>query len=339
MKLQQRIELLTLLGIYLKKENHAENDVYYKVRQKNAWFSIPFLQYRIDTIVENYLIKDKLQQFAAQYAIPEETKTVKVIGQVLAGNIPLVGIHDLICTFLSGHISQIKLSSKDEVLYHYILNYLKDLEPEIANYFQITERLSNFDAIIATGSNNSGRYFEQYFAKYPNIIRKNRNGLVVITGKESEEEITAIGKDVFTFYGMGCRSISKLFVPENYDFVPILRNWEEHYNEVKDHNKYKNNYDYQLSILLVNRVDHLASENILLLENENMASPISLLHYQKYSNPEEVNKWIEKHQEEIQCVVSKNSVINNALPVGSAQSCTLYDYADHIDTMKFLKSV
>jgi len=242
----------------------------------------------------------------------------------------------LLYILLSGNKAQIKLSSKDDFLSRFIINQLHDIEPQWKNYIHIQDQLKNFDAIIATGSNNTARYFEYYFSKYPNIIRKNRNSVAVLTGNETNEQLKALSKDVFSYFGLGCRNVSKLLVPKSYDFQKLLSVFEAAEPDLKHHHKYKNNYDYQLSLLLINKTPHFASENLLVKEDEQIASPIACLHYQEYDNETFVQNHIEENQAAIQCVISDAQFNIPKVQLGSSQSPTLFDFADNVDVMNFL---
>lgn len=256
---------------------------------------------------------------------------------MLAGNIPLVGFHDLLSVLISGHHVQLKLSSKDSKLIQYLIKHLIWLEPAFEKIIKIKEnKLENFDAVIATGSDNSARYFEYYFGKYPNIIRKNRSSCVILNGNESEEEMEALGEDIFSYFGLGCRNVSKAFVPKGYDLAKILSRWES-YKEIIHHHKYCNNYDYQKSILLVNLIPFLDNGFILLQENEKLVSPISVLFYEYYTDQEDLEIKLNINKEKIQCIVGSNSLAT--VPFGGAQYPEVWDYADNVDTLTFLEKL
>jgi len=215
----------------------------------------------------------------------------------------------------------------------HIINKLKTLEPTLSDRIQVIERLQDFDAVIATGSNNSARYFEQYFSKYPNIIRKNRNGVAVLTGEETDEELFQLGHDVFDYFGLGCRNVSKLFVPKGYDFNPLMAALDKH-KEVIQNNKYKNNFDYNLTLLLLNKVPHFVNDCVMVSEDESLHSRIASLHYQVYENAQEAYEWLEKEEANIQCVVDGKDIA-----FGGSQRPSLTDYADNVDTLKFLSTL
>jgi hypothetical protein len=263
---------------------------------------------------------------------------MRTVAVVMAGNIPAVGFHDLLCVLISGNRLMARLSSNDKQLLPAICDMLVGIEPGFADRFSFTEeQISGFDAVIATGSNNTARYFNYYFGKYPHIIRKNRNGVAVLTGNETEKELKALGEDIFTYFGLGCRNVSKLFIPDGYD-VKILLDALQVFEKAGDHHKYHNNYDYNKSIYLVNGDDHFDNGFLLLKEDASIASPVSVVYFERYSAIGKLNDLINGNLEDIQCVVSTDRKIHGAIPPGTTQHPKLWDYADGVDTMKFLVS-
>ncbi len=249
----------------------------------------------------------------------------------MAGNIPLVGFHDFISCFLSGHRQFIKLSSKDSWLFPIILNFLIKKNPAFADEVRFTTMLRGMDAYIATGSNNSARYFDYYFGKYPSLIRRNRTSIAFLEGDETAEELEKLADDVFLYFGLGCRNVTQIHVPENYDFVPLLQAFGK-YQWMADHHKYKNNFDYRLSLAILNRSYYMTNDCLLLLENESPFSPIAVLHYSFYDNRED---WFPTGENEnLQCIVGRHY-----LPFGNTQQPKLTDYADGADTLKFLEAI
>lgn len=305
-------------------------------KQYNAWFVPANVQKAIKSIAE-MLNKDDLAQWLEQYELNEGPP--KRVGLILAGNIPLVGFHDVLCVLASGNYALIKASSQDTRLIQYVLQLLCAIEPAFAERYSFTERLENFDAVIATGSNNTSRYFEYYFGKVPNIIRKNRNSVAVFNGAESNEQLYALGKDIFDYFGLGCRNVSKLFVPAGYSFNDFFKAIED-YQPVINHHKYSNNYDYNKSIFLVNGEHHLDNGFLLLKEDAKLASPLAVLYYEQYDNLPSIEEQLNNSLEQIQCVVTgiplniKSQVVN----FGETQQPKLWDYADNVDTMAFLSS-
>jgi len=255
----------------------------------------------------------------------------------MAGNIPMVGFNDLLCVLISGNKFVGKLSSDDKFLLPFIAKILIAANSKFSDYIEFTEgQLKNIDAVIATGSNNSSRYFDYYFGKYPNIIRKNRNSIAVLTGNESMNDLRLLGKDVFQYFGLGCRNVSKLFVPKGYKFHTFYESIFDYKNFNKN-NKYGNNYEYNRTVYLMSNHPSLLDNNFLLLkEAPAYTSPIGVLFYEFYSDIHALNERLEKEKEQIQCIVSRSPVIKNKIDFGEAQCPGLADYADGIDTMRFL---
>lgn len=298
----------------------------------NPWFTKKNTLSAVDGILQ-LLESSNFEAWINSYEIKSQDKKV---GLIMAGNIPFVGFHDLLSVVISGNIAMVKLSSKDDYLMRYLINLLTELSPAIAGYVQIVDRLKNIDAVIATGSDNSSRYFDYYFSKFPNIIRKNRSSVAILTGAESNEDYEQLGIDVFQYFGLGCRNVSKLFIHENFDLTKLLASLES-YSDILDHHKYSNNYDYHKSIFLVNREDHLDNGFILLKESEQMVSPISVLFYERYYNDAHLEQLLTENSLKIQCVVGNHP--KATIPFGKAQKPTVFDYADNVDTMDFLTNL
>jgi hypothetical protein len=333
MNLAARLEVFKILGEQLRNMSESELDEwYFRATAHNNWFTRENVIHAVKAIGE-MLQPEKLEQWVEKYDLAEEGS--KKIAVIMAGNIPLVGFHDFLSVLISGNSVVAKLSSQDPYLLKEIVKLLVEISPDFENKIELTqETIAGFDAVIATGSNNSARYFEQYFGKYPNIIRKNRSSLAVLTGNETEEEIQALGKDIFQYYGLGCRNVSKLLVPEAYDFSPFIKALDE-FKWVADHHKWVNNYDYNKSIYLVNNEPHLDSGFFLMKEDEALVSPISVLFYEFYKSTKELEEKLAKREEQIQCVVQKGAKIEP----GQAQQPELWDYADGVDTLEFISSL
>ncbi|MBA2745059.1 MAG: acyl-CoA reductase [Flavisolibacter sp.] len=329
MKAQQRLDLLIQLGKYMSEGSPEWLEVKHRAFLENNWFIPEFIDLSVQNIIKDFLNEEKLGEVMRTYLPAEENAHPRKIGIVMAGNIPLVGFHDLLAVFLTGNIAYIKLSSKDEVLMKHVVNKLIERDENAAAYFNIQTLLKNCDAYIATGSNTSSPYFEYYFNKYPCIIRSNRTSIAVLTGNETERELEALADDVYQYFGLGCRNVSKLFVPEGYHFLPLLEAFRK-YNWLAQHHKFKNNYDYNLAIHLLNHKYYMTNESILLIEDPAVFSPIGQLNYEFYQNVEDVNKLL-VHNNNIQCAVGKNH-----LPFGSAQKPGLCDFADGVDPFAFL---
>ena len=259
----------------------------------------------------------------------------KKIGVIMAGNIPFVGWHDLICVLISGNDFIGKPSSDDTDLTPFLADLLMELEPSLKGRIQFTERLNNIDAVIATGSNNSARYFDYYFGKYPHIIRKNRNAVAILNGFETSEDFKELGNDIFQYFGLGCRNVSKLYVPNDYDFNQFFESIEG-FNSIVNHHKYANNYDYNRTILMMKQVPFLDNGFLIVKEDESLASPISVLNYERYENTDELTEIIHHQKENIQCIASLNGYFPDSISFGTTQQPKLWDYADGVDTIKFL---
>ena len=281
MNLEHRINLLVELGKYAGSNDPAWEAAQLRAFHENGWFYPEFIQLAISRIVTKFLQKEPLTVWAEQYGLPAVNNAPKNIGLIMAGNIPLVGFHDFLCLFISGHRQTIKPSTRDETLIRHLVQQLSTYDAAIPRFVSFAERLNGLDAYIATGSNNSARYFDYYFGKYPHIIRRNRTSVAILNGQETREELESLADDVYQYFGLGCRNVTKLYVPVDYDFTPLLDAFGK-YNYLAGHPKYKNNYDYQLTLLILNKKYYMSNESILLSENPSPFSPISVLHYEYY---------------------------------------------------------
>ena len=305
-----------------------------RARNQNSWFDAPNVTAAVQGVAA-LLAEEPLRHWAARY--PPEPATVRQIGVVMAGNIPLVGFHDALCVLLSGHELLAKLSADDTYLMTWVLHTLAEIEPRFAAAVHLVPRLNAAAAFIATGSDNTARYFDYYFGRKPHLIRRNRSSAAVLTGRETGAELAALGPDIFRYYGLGCRNVSKLFVPAGYDFVPLLDALQVCAG-VLNHHKYQNNYDYNKSILLVNRVPHLDTGFLLLREEAALVSPISVLHHAPYTSEIDLVDQLTDVAGRLQCLVSAGGHFAGSLPFGQAQHPGVNDYADGVDTMGFLGS-
>ena len=297
---------------------------------QNKWFTKDNLSFCIAVWGET-LTKEAITAWLSNYNTPTNTKR---LGLVLAGNVPMVGLHDLLCGLACGYSIQAKRSSNDTVLLPFIVDFLVDTEPSWKDSIQFTDgKLSNFDAVIATGSNNTARYFEYYFKDVPHIIRKTRNGVALLDGTETSDDLAALSTDIVHYFGLGCRSVSHLIVPENYDFNTLFLALYEH-RDIIHHNAYANNYDYNKAVYLMQELDLLDNGFMMLKKDTGLNSPIACVHYSTYATLEEAKNRLNEEAQQIQCVVS--NVLSDALPFGSTQYPKLMDYADHVDTMAFL---
>lgn len=329
MQLQQRIDLMVRLGEYMQNESAELTAIKEKAFVENGWFTNEFVTLAINNIANQFLQKALIEKWVALYNVPAENVQPKNVGIVMAGNIPLVGFHDLLCVFISGNKATVKASSKDQVLIKHIADKLFEWEPETKDLIVFAETLKNCDAYIATGSNNSGRYFEYYFGKYPSIIRKNKTSIAIIDGSESPEQLEKLVDDMQLFFGLGCRNVTKLLVPENYDFIPLLQA-AKRYEHLLDFHKYKHNYDYQLALLIMNNKFYMSGGALIFTENESIFAPVSIVNYAYYQHRDEIIDQLIANPD-IQCIVGRDFT-----SFGYAQSPSLRDYADGIDTMQFL---
>jgi hypothetical protein len=298
--------------------------------QYNGWFSPEF----VDLSLREW--STALQPAHLERWMPHAQATQpQTIALILAGNLPLVGLHDVLSVWVSGHRALVKLSSDDKELFPPLAAVLFYLEPEFNDLLRFSAgQLHDFNAVIATGSNNSARYFEYYFGKYPHIIRKNRTSCAILTGVETPDDLGLLANDLFQYFGLGCRSVTQLWIPEDFDlnrvFAAILP-WDR----LMDNNKYHNNYQYQRAIFMLNRVPFLENGFVLFREHLQMGAPVSVVHYQRYSRMEQVNEYLQQHAEELQCVVGSNQAVG----FGQTQQPSLWDYADGVDTLAFLASL
>ena len=303
--------------------------------QQNSWFTPENLQFACQSWAEA-LQEEKLERWLSSYDIPVDR--AKKVAIIMAGNIPLVGFHDFLSVLISGHKALVKLSSDDKILLPFLANYLQDIEPLWKDTFTFTEeRFTDFDAVIATGSNNSARYFEHYFAKKPHIIRKNRNSVAVLSGKETKEELLGLGNDIFQYFGLGCRSVSKIFIPKGYDFDIFFRAIYP-FRDIINNQKYANNYDYNKAMYLMSLFKLRENGFLMLKEDSSYASPIATLFYEYYDDTNRLKEQLQEDNDKIQCIVA-NGFISTEIAFGKTQQPQLWDYADNVDTVTFLTNL
>lgn len=352
LSLSERINAFEKLGqILLEIGNSGSEEVFDndKVNQLNklvseayyynGWFVESNVRFMLKSIGQSLNLHN-INQWLGQYSLSiQEVKKPKVVGIVMAGNVPLVGFHDFMSVLLSGNKVFAKLSSDDDKLLPLVTEILIDLNSGFEEMINFTsDRLIGIDAIIATGSNNSSRYFDYYFGKYPNIIRKNRNSIAILTGNETDEDLNRLSDDIFMYYGLGCRNVSHLAVPKGYDFHKLLSVLSRDTEVVKNH-KYFNNYEYNKAIYLVNSTPHFDTGNLLLTETNNYSTPVSVVSYEFYNTIPEIQTIIEQNKKQIQCVVSISDEFKDAVLPGNSQNPNLWDYADGINTIEFLISL
>lgn len=336
MTLENRIEAFAELGKQLQKLTPEERQEWAQAAMsRNTWFNEENVSKALDGII---LMLD--ERYLREWLYPYHLKQVtsQKVGVVMAGNIPMVGFHDFLAVLLSGHYLLAKLSSADEPLMKRLADMLVGIEPAFANQFEFVHLLKEADAIIATGSDNTARYFEYYFAKRPHIIRKNRSSVGILTGHEEEDDLQALGEDIFRYYGLGCRNVSKVLVPEGYTFDKFFEA-NAHRTNLLDHHKYQNNYDYNKSILLVNRVPHFDNGFMLVQQSQGLVSPISVLFYDTFSSLTDLRQKLNAIKDKTQVVVSAHGWLEGSIPFGEAQRPMVWDYADGVDTLNFLQKL
>lgn len=351
-RIQSRLIAFSKLGNFLsqfsqfpfqKKEGIEYNDLFFDgfkhqlklAEENNSWFTKENLLFSINNW-SNALTQENLQQWIAKESLGNNN--AKNVAIIMAGNIPLVGFHDFLSVLISGHSVLVKQSSNDKHILPFLAKYLEFVDPELKGQITFTEeKLTNFDAVIATGSNNTARYFEYYFKDKPNIIRKNRNSVAVLKGNETEEELKKLGEDVFRYFGLGCRSVSKLFVPNNYDFDSFFKGmYPQH--EIINTIKYANNYDYNKAVYLMSEFDILENGFLMIKEDESYSSPIASVFYEYYDNTDDLKIKLWEDREKIQCIVA-NNFLENEIAFGQTQHPQLWDYADGINTLDFLSKI
>ena len=330
MNLQARIKGFVTLGQQLSDTNNTQLiEAKSAAYQQNAWFLPEFIDQAIQQIREQFLQQKALEEWTAAYPSLSDNPTHLKVGIVMAGNIPLVGFHDLLSTLIAGHTAVVKRSSKDQVLMDFIIASLIKINQAFETQILVQEQLKNCDAYIATGGNTAGNYFEYYFGKFPHIIRKNKTSIAILDGTETLAELASLADDCMLYYGMGCRNVTQIWVPEGYDFIPFL-NALKKYNYLQDQHKYKHNYDYQLALLMMRKQLYMDSGGVLMSENPSPFAAISQIHYQQYP----LGSIPTFNLDEIQCVVGKNQ-----LPFGSLQKPDLAQYADGVDSLAFLSGL
>ncbi|MFL1011163.1 acyl-CoA reductase [Flavisericum labens] len=352
MQLQERITAFVKLGDFLRqfsndiiqKEDHVEhNDMFFDgfkhqlklAQEHNGWFTPENIRFAMSGWAES-LTEDHLNTWLNPYNFTDAKP--KQVAIIMAGNIPLVGFHDFLSVLITGHHVLVKQSSSDKHLLPYLAKYLEYVEPQFKGKISFSEKkVEGFDAVIATGSNNTARYFEYYFKGKPSIVRNNRNSVAVLTGNESTEELKNLSEDIFRYYGLGCRNVSKVFVPKDYkfnDFFEAIYHW----HPIIEKAKYANNYDYNKAVYLMSEFDMLENGFFMIKEDESYASPIATLFYEHYDNTEELKKKLVAEKAQIQCIVSKG-FIEKEIPFGHTQKPQLWDYADDVDSVEFLLAI
>jgi len=333
MNLTERIDWAIRLGAYLQSEDPEWLQAKQRAYQSNPWFIPAFIDRSTRHLSAHYLNENELKDWTRAYGIPDSTPSPKQIGLVMASNLPLVGFHDWLCVFISGHHALLKLSSQDQVLFEHLRDRLLQWEPRLEPYIQVRERLNAADAYIATGGDNTARYFEYYFGRFPHIIRANRTSAALLTGHETPKDLIGLSDDLYSYFGRGCRNVTQLLVPRGYDFKPLLDAGSS-YQHLSEHHKFKNNYEYQLALSILNKEYYMTNGIALFTERSTLYAPIGCVHYRYYDDPAEALRWLDTQQERLQCRVGWQGA-----PFGVCQRPKLQAYADGVDTLEFLLSL
>ncbi len=342
--IENRISGLSKLGAFIEsylqknEENFTDSDALFaevikKSEIENAWFTLENQKFALGQWAE-LLSENNIKKWLSEYRI---SKTPKRVGLILAGNIPLVGFHDVISVILSNHIPIIKLSSKDKRMIPFLLEKWDEFT-EGGIQFELVEKLENFEAVIATGSNNTARYLEFYFKNHLSIIRKNRTSIAVLKGDETDEELQFLANDIFMYFGLGCRNVTRIFIPEDFVLDRLFENFVG-YGQIINHHMYANNYDYNKAIYLLNLEKFWDNNFVMLKEDDQLFSPLSVINFSRYKDLEEVRNFISENEENIQAVVAKPELQLGDINLGEAQKPSLNTYADNVDTMKFLEVI
>ena len=335
MNLKERIDLMVRLGEHILAGDELLEAWMSRTYHNNKWFTLENQKDSANAIATRFLNRTNLEKWTADYSL--EPKVSKSVGLILAGNIPMVGFHDVLSTFIAGHKAKVKLSDKDPFVLLYLFELMAKWVPESSDYFKVVDKLKDFDAVIATGSNNTARYFNSYFKHVPNIIRANRSSVAILDGSETADDVSALGNDIFRYFGLGCRNVSKLYVPEGYDFQFLMEGLHE-FRKIVLNDKYKNNFDYNYALFEINRTPYINNGCLLLLEDASLHSRIASLHYEFYKDQEDLKGKMEAIKDDLQCAVSRTGD-GGFIPFGKAQEPELWDYADGVDTLKFLETI
>lgn len=333
------LHALGALGDSIQKRSPELDAIIHRSSVHNPWFTKENIHLALQNIAIHYLNKNALQNWVTNYQVP--VSAPKNIGLVMAGNIPAVGFHDMISVLLSGHRVQIKLSEKDLYLIPWMIKKLTQYLPALEKRISVVTRLKGFDAVIATGSDNSARYFLQYFSNYPHVIRRNRNAVAVLDGNETPGQLKELSHDIFSFFGLGCRNVSKIYIPAGYQFDDFVAGIKQ-YEHLVNHNKYKNNIDYNAAIYILNKMPNISLPHLMLIEKPEIISRIGCLHYSYYDQTDQLKGHLIEHKSDIQCIVTDSIQLMNdisVVPFGNTQKPALTDYADGVDTMEFLSKL
>jgi len=303
-----------------------------KAFKENPWFTNENIDLALKGVV-SYLDQGQLISWLESYAIKPNRQVD--VGIIMAGNIPLVGFHDFLCVIMSGNSALVKISSKDSIVTKFLFKKLIEVDPHIKKQFRLVNKLNKASAVIATGSDNSARYFNHYYKDCPRLIRKNRTSVAIIKGDETPDQLKKLGDDIFQYFGLGCRNISKLYVPKGYDLRAAMGNFQA-YKHLIDHTSYSNNYRYNKTKFLMKRIDFVDTGFLLIIKDKDLVSPISVLFYEEYLDKNQLNTLLNRERPKIQCIISNEGWYNDSIPFGSSQLPHVWDYPDNVDTMRFL---
>ncbi|HRI00537.1 MAG TPA: acyl-CoA reductase [Saprospiraceae bacterium] len=336
MNLSNKIEAFRIWGLELTEENERKQFAFLRAYNENNWFTANSISLMLNSIIAEYLDKNKLKDWLISYSIPEVDPLLD-IGLIVAGNVPLVGFHDIVCILLSGNNIKLKCSSKDEQLYRWAIELLSKNNPELSNRIEFVQQIKSVHALIATGSDLALNQFRHYFNSIPNLLRGHKNAVAVLDGNETTTDFRELAHDIFSYYGLGCRNVSKLYVPYGFSFESLLSVLDSTFPQIHDHHKYRNNFDYQLAIHMLQKQHFFQAQSCILVENNAIASPISVINYEYYTIKETLLSELKSRDEEIQCIVSKNKLNDlETFSFGQAQCPGLNNFADHKDSLKFL---
>lgn len=337
MEFNRRLKSFLELKVKLQNIPGTElNAVIEKAKIKNPWFTGDNIKFALAGII-SMLSEDKLQHWTSRYDFSQNIPP-KSIGVIMAGNIPLVGFHDLLSVLISGHRLVAKLSSQDEILLPFVTEKLVETDENWKEKISFVDKLQNFDAVIATGSDNTSRYFDYYFKDYPKIIRKNRTSAAVLHGDEKGEELRNLGEDIYRYFGLGCRNVSKIYLPQDFD-IKVLLDPLNDWDFLSDSHKFVNNYNYNRAIYAMEQIPYFDNGFSIFTESEQLVAPTSVVYYQYYNNNEELENLINANEQKLQCVVSAGGWFPGSIEFGKAQVPEVWDYADNIDTVKFLLDI
>jgi len=337
---QIQLEILKLAEetkLFFLKKDEAFETMVIGAGQQNPWFTEKEIDRSIEAILAGYLDETSLVKWLMRYPV-QDCNPHQSIGIVAAGNIPLVVFHDILCAFASGCHACIKLSEKDQVLPSRWLDRVKELSPNHFSFERVTT-MPAVDKYIITGSSLALDHYHKYLKGKPAILRGHRNSIAVLNGSESDEALCRLGEDVFSYYGLGCRSVTKLYLPLHFDIRKLIETWESKYSYLTDLNVYYRNYEYQKAIKLVNRIPFLDGGFALFEISHSIAPAISTVYYEYYNDLDDLHFKLEDHKGKIQCVCSDlvlDGWVTHAF--GSAQTPCLWEYQDDLDTMEFLQN-